>query len=49
VRIQSRTPSNLLDQQGETEASASGRISDATAAVDTATVEPQATGVAGGS
>jgi len=49
VRIQSRTPSNLLDQQGETEASATGRISDATAAVDTATVEPQAAGVAGGS
>ncbi len=47
VRIQSRTPSNLLDQQGETEASASEKLSDATAAVNATTVEPQATGVAG--
>jgi RND family efflux transporter MFP subunit len=54
VRIQSRIPSNLLDQPGETEASATEKLSDATAAVDTAapdaaTAEPQAAGVAGGS
>lgn len=59
VRIQSRTPSNLLDQRGETEASATEKLSDATAAVDAAAVdtaapdaaivEPQATDVASGS
>jgi hypothetical protein len=49
VHIQSRTPSNLLDQQSETEASAIGKIGDANAAVDTAAVEPQTAGVAGGS
>jgi hypothetical protein len=49
VRIQSKTPSNLLDQPGKTEASATEKLSDATAAVDAATAEHQAAGVAGGS
>ena len=54
VRIQSRTPSHLLDQPGEAETSATEKLSDATAAVgaaapDAATAEPQAAGVAGGS
>jgi RND family efflux transporter MFP subunit len=44
VHIQSRTPSNLLDQLDKAETSATGKLNGATAAV-----EPQAVGVAGGS
>jgi RND family efflux transporter MFP subunit len=54
VRIQSRTPSNLLQLRSETELGATGEMSGATAAVGTATVgagaaKPQAAGVVGGS
>jgi hypothetical protein len=43
VHIQSSTPSNLLDQHGNTDEKITGKLSEATAAVD-----PQAADVTGG-